>query len=842
MNSRRLILVALTAPCISIGALVFGAAAAPAAEPPAKIDGESFSEVGSASVALSAQIDTLGTNSSYYYEYGTTEAYGSTTPTANLGAVNGDVGAPGELNGLQPDTVYHFRVVVTNEQGTVDGADVVFSTLAVGIQGLPDGRVYEMVTPPDNDNADVYLSEGQGSNTQPGSGGAPTNLPFQAAPGGDAVTYVAAETFGGRGGANQYLATRLPQGGWTQANIQPDGYLNANYRGFSSDLSVGVLESYPGSELLLPPLTPEAPGENYKVLYTRTSDGGYHALFTVTPPNRTPSEFRSASAGEGELEYMGASMNFGHVLFAANDALTANAMTLPPSPLENDLYDSVGGQLYLVNVLPDGTIAPGAAFGASVGRFADPVLDHTISSDGSRVFWTDEKTGDLYVRENDNQPESPLNESGECAVPADACTVQVDASQNPGVAGGGGSFWTASGDGSKVFFTDESRLTEDSTAAAGQPDLYEFDVESGVLSDLSIDGNAGEHANVLGVLGAGEDGEYVYFVATGSLAAGASAVEPNLYVLHGGVVKLITPLSYGDDSLETSGSTTYGVWRQSLAARTAEVAPDGRSLVFSTEYIRSGGYSASEAGGEVYHYEVENGRLVCVSCSPSVDVPRVGELPVTGASGGYLPVDRANYEYQSRWISQDGSRVFFLSDKPLVARDVNGAQDVYEWEREGSGSCRESPGCVYLLSSGTSNSSSGLLDTSASGDDAFIITRSRLVPEDEDENFNVFDARVGGAQPPVPASCSGTGCQGIPSSPPVFATPSSQTYNGVGNFSASTGPAAAPKLKIKAKSGRKAKRKRKAKGGKRRGAKARGGKARRARHKNGVGDMGRSGR
>jgi hypothetical protein len=40
--------------------------------------------------------------------------------------------------------------------------------------------------------------------------------------------------------------------------------------------------------------------------------------------------------------------------------------------------------------------------------------------------------------------------------------------------------------------------------------------------------------------------------------------------------------------------------------------------------------------------------------------------------------------YQSRRLS-DGGRVFFNSDDGLVPQDVNGMEDVYEWEREGVG-------------------------------------------------------------------------------------------------------------------------------------------------------------
>src|SRR3954452_14518951 len=73
-------------------------------------------------------------------------------------------------------------------------------------------------------------------------------------------------------------------------------------------------------------------------------------------------------------------------------------------------------------------------------------------------------------------------------------------------------FQLATPDGAKVYFTDQARLTSDAKAKAGQPDLYECEIEvSGEeprckLRDLSVDPHANEGANVQGdVIGAGED-------------------------------------------------------------------------------------------------------------------------------------------------------------------------------------------------------------------------------------------------------------------------------------------------------------------------------------------------
>ena len=92
-------------------------------------------------------------------------------------------------------------------------------------------------------------------------------------------------------------------------------------------------------------------------------------------------------------------------------------------------------------------------------------------------------------------------------------------------------------------------------------------------------------------------------------------------------------------------------------------------------------------------------------------------------------------------------------------------------------------GCVYLLSGGTDPENSYLIGTDASGDDAFFVSRAALVPADRgSEDDEVYDARVDGVQPPAASACEGTGCQGVPPTPPIFATPSSVTFNGIGNF------------------------------------------------------------
>jgi len=205
---------------------------------------------------------------------------------------------------------------------------------------------------------------------------------------------------------------------------------------------------------------------------------------------------------------------------------------------------------------------------------------------------------------------------------------------------------------------------------------------------------------------------------------------------------------------------------------------------------------------EVYVYNAETNNLSCASCNPSGAPPAIAGGNFGTAA--FLPLsfsyDESMNTYQPRWINEEGSRVFFDSAEPLVSQDTNGLQDVYEWERDGAGSCQTAEGCVYLLSGGISTDLSAFVDSSANGDDVFLVTRAQLVPQDRNEDDELYDARVYGVQPLVPTACTETGCQGGPSAPPPFATPPSATFNGVGNFEPlPPAPAVKPKPPAKAK-------------------------------------------
>jgi hypothetical protein len=77
---------------------------------------------------LTGKVNPHGAPTTYYFQYGTTTAYGSRTPNAGVGSGNAAVGATAPIAGLGPNTKYHYRLVAHNSLGTSIGGDRAFTT------------------------------------------------------------------------------------------------------------------------------------------------------------------------------------------------------------------------------------------------------------------------------------------------------------------------------------------------------------------------------------------------------------------------------------------------------------------------------------------------------------------------------------------------------------------------------------------------------------------------------------------------------------------------------------------------------------------------------------------
>ena len=84
--------------------------------------------VSTTSATVNGTVSPSGVATNYYFQYGTTSAYGHDTATHAAGS--GTTAAPfsAVLSGLTAGTPYHYRVVAVSAGGTVAGRDVRFST------------------------------------------------------------------------------------------------------------------------------------------------------------------------------------------------------------------------------------------------------------------------------------------------------------------------------------------------------------------------------------------------------------------------------------------------------------------------------------------------------------------------------------------------------------------------------------------------------------------------------------------------------------------------------------------------------------------------------------------
>jgi len=762
------------------------------------IDGEWTTNVTATSAQLHALINPVGFDTHYYFEYcGAGQCAGTAAPPGiDLGAGEGDQFANAAISGLKPGTTYEYRVIAGPSVGsahvlTTSSAAEAPSACAneqlrkeANSLSLPDCRAFELVSPPDKAGGSIVGIDGISS------GGI-----VQAAEEGTGITYLSLNAFdepAGAQGGSQYLSTRGASG-WVTANITPPTKASAEpgpenerstpYNFFSPDLSSAVLDH---ADPPLPPFAPEAPVD-YHVPYVRDNlTGVYQPLIPATTHFNLPPA-KKADEQHFEWRFGGATADGSHVIFAANDALTPGTHFAPESG-HNNLYEWFAGKLYPINVLPGGESRPGAEFGGvPVAGSGDAY--RALSSDGSSVVWTDRSEGEgktrLYVRENSTSP-APT-------------TVPVDESHVGGELGGAGVYQAASSDVSKVFFTDEKHLTE-SSEPGNSPNLYAFTLGTRALTDLT---GGIKEPGVVGVLGASEDGSYVYFVAEagvdgasrqkcGEVRTGGTGC--NLYVWHEGEgIHFIAMLSPADEE-----NVGVGDWNALPADRTARVSSDGTRVVFMSQNSLTGydnndvqeevkeGVHITHPDQEVYLYEATAGVLRCVSCNRTGARPigrpealegrwAAAEIPAATSFGQQEGI------YLSHVLSNDGKRVFFDSTDALASGATNGVKDVYEWEEAGAGSCPagSQEGCVYLISGGTGEQESVFLDASGNGDDVFFLTANALVGQDIDENADVYDSRVGGGFP-APLSevpvCNEESCKAPPAQASQLETPASGVF------------------------------------------------------------------
>jgi hypothetical protein len=757
-----------------------------------RVSATAASGVTSSFAQLSGDVAPLGADTTYQFQYlseaqfeadGDSFAGAATAPAtpANVGS-GGEAGdlteaVSEQLGGLLPATTYRFRLVASNEAGVsageagAGGVEVAhtFTTGPAVSPGLPEGRAYELVTPPDKEGAEDMFGAPSVEGTSQATGVSSES--------GDQFMLETDSAFGPFPSAagSIYVFYRHPveghpereEWGYTSLASATLGLQGVGPGGLGAiepvDFAAVAFNDYvgaPGSEVgaALTSLV-GSPGGPYATLHASqpTHAGGSAGLFRGLPQERA--------------EVVGASRDLGVlVLLSDNPALAEGGVCEhdvceePPIP---NLFAWDGGKLSQLDVQSDGEPigSCGAALGSGHVAVSEDAEDGAVSADGSKVFFTAPDPESVFrgfegakgcpTRKGANPPELYLRSGEE--------TIEVSAPEEGAPeqeAGYEAVFFGASEDGSRVFFTSEGELTAND-AGIHDTELYEYDTESGRLTRISA-GDSGDAAGEVAPFGrrqvgvgvnpvknviVSSDGSRVYFVARGMLAPangeGRSPVagEENLYVY------------------------------DTQSGRTAFVA-DGVGDGVAPEATPGGRYLLFQGSGGLDRYDADVESLVCVSCTPGA------------ASAGIVPPsvageDAAGQAFSAHAISEDGS-VFFNTEASLVPQDTNGVLDVYEWHG----------GAISLISSGQDPLNSYLLGASPNGANVFFGTHARLVPADTSGGGNVYDARVCEPEkgnPCIAAAaaeeglCEGDACS-HPTVAPSDATPASATFSGAGDL------------------------------------------------------------
>jgi hypothetical protein len=79
-------------------------------------------------MSILGRINPRGAATSWRVDYGPTTSYGSSTPTADIGAGTSTVSVRTRIENLTPGKRYHYRIIATNAKGTTRGGDHTFTT------------------------------------------------------------------------------------------------------------------------------------------------------------------------------------------------------------------------------------------------------------------------------------------------------------------------------------------------------------------------------------------------------------------------------------------------------------------------------------------------------------------------------------------------------------------------------------------------------------------------------------------------------------------------------------------------------------------------------------------
>jgi hypothetical protein len=634
----------------------------PAATQPPEVTGERVEAVTAESATLSTQVNAKGSSTTVWFEVGTGDC--ATGPCEKVPADGIRAGEEGfftevdtAVNGLAPATTYHFRVLAVSANGEAKGPDQTFETYPAEVGGLPDGRNYELVTPPDTNGhiptaaGGLSLNEGDmfdtDLSTSDGSG-----LLFYSSTG-------ALPGLPGNGVSDSYEATRT-ESGWV---TEPTGPTS--------------------SQSVLPKSGGVAAGHHYAFWGIASFGGSLDLGFATTHYLRTPTgSFELIGQGSrGSAPVVVGQWISGdgrHVIFETENGEAGQAPMLEPNaPPEGTgaVYERIpGGPTSVVSLLP-GDATPAAG---EIAKYVGASLD------GSSVAFA--IGGQLYVRVDGEKTMQlgsvgvtygGLSDDGEKAVYVAegdifVANVVTGATERLTIEGHA-TLVNVSGDGSHVYFESARKLA--SGGVLGARNLYVASAGSiRFVADLAAEDLTGSTAltgwtesdaatgwrkGPAAHYEAGRDpsrttpnGNVLVFQSFADLTGYEANGHSEIYRFDAGTGGLTCVscnptgvAATGDAKLESLWNATTEPFAPVMAFDDiSNVTSDGNTVFFQSPDR----LVPADTDGTVDVYEWHNGQLSLISSGKSAE---------------------ASYLYA---MSADGSNVFFQTADSLVHQDQDG--------------------------------------------------------------------------------------------------------------------------------------------------------------------------
>lgn len=619
-------------------------------------------DIGTTTATLLGRVNPHGEQTTYYFEYGTTTAYGQRSPDTHSDvAGNGrdPLAVHGYLKGLQPGTTYHYRVVAENATGVTEGIDRTFTTDAAA--DAP--RFFEQVSPVEKGGADVNGLRG-----------------FSASPDGETLMYQykTAPAEGEAGTVSPRSSAWRSPTGWSSTPLDAPQLPGPAVIALPVLTFVGGI-SDDGTKAVTVSLKALAPGAkegqgNFYIRDTRT--GALETMLTHTGVS-----LLADVASLGRHPIVDGTPDYSHVLIRPYEAV------LDPDAKSGSLYEWVDGELRIASVDETGTPLGFVSMGGSGGMNLRD--NNYISDDGSKVFFQSEETQSAYVRIDGKE------------------TLKI-----------GGYFAAATNDGRWAFVTGVN-LTPGSDPVA--PSLYRFDTEKGEDAELELLTEMASNLPTEGHLQTSPKGSSVYFSGEKALLPGAVHGAMNLYVWHDGGVQLIASSRDGNRPPDYMASPNGRWFAFASYSKLTDYDPSSKTACVN---FPAGDPKDPETGGgvackQIYRYDVETEELLCASCPPDGSPPngnaRMGPENVEGdfnfpramLDDGTVIFDttsplsaqdsnsnrdvytfdgsdttlisggRTNSRAEFDEASADGSSIFFTTPDQLVGQDKDTIADVY---------------------------------------------------------------------------------------------------------------------------------------------------------------------